>query len=99
MCAVLPEATIWYFGIALSGVTAYLAVTIPEPRDVFVPGADENAQLDRAEMRRRLLLSPHVKDKAGAMLPLAALPPSWREILDDESDAHLGKAAEDGSIQ
>merc|ERR1711871_303277 len=37
---VLPEVTIWYFGIALSGLTAYLAMTIPDPRDVFVPGAD-----------------------------------------------------------
>jgi hypothetical protein len=65
----------------LSALTAYLASTIPDPRDVYVPGAEENLKISPEEARRRLHLSPHLCGPDGAELPMEQLPESWQEVL------------------
>ena len=41
----------------------FAATSLPDPRDVYVPGADENLSITNSEIARRIRLSPELKGK------------------------------------
>ena len=59
----MPEKTIWYVGLVITGIAVLVSFTIPDPADIYVPGADENLSISNGEIARRIRLSPDLKGK------------------------------------
>ena len=65
----IPEKSIWYLGIAMLGAAAATSVSLPDPRNVYVPGADENLSISNTEVARRIRESPDLKVRLGGRVP------------------------------
>ena len=59
----VSEKTIWYVGLVITGIAVLVSFTIPDPADIYVPGADENLSISNGEIARRIRLSPDLKGK------------------------------------
>ena len=58
---IISEKSIWYLGIAMLGLAAATSVSLPDPRNVYVPGADENLSISNTEVARRVRASPELR--------------------------------------
>ena len=65
---IISEKSIWYLGIAMLGAAAATSVSLPDPRNVYVPGADENLSISNTEVARRIRESPDLKVRLGGSL-------------------------------
>jgi hypothetical protein len=54
---------VWYLGGTMMFTAACVATSLPDPRDIYVPGAAENLSITNSEIARRIRLSPDLKGK------------------------------------
>ena len=60
---VIPERWVWYVGGTMMFTAVCVATSLPDPRDVYVPGADENLSITNSEIARRIRKSPLLQGK------------------------------------
>ena len=60
---VIPERWVWYVGGTMMFTAVCVATSLPDPRDVYVPGADENLSITNSEIARRIRKSPLLRGK------------------------------------
>jgi hypothetical protein len=61
---IVPEKAIWYLGLVITFAAMCVSFTVPDPADIYVPGADENLSITNSEIARRIRLSPDLKGKS-----------------------------------